>query len=233
MSIIGYLRVSTNIQDIMGQRFAIEKYCEQNDLAIDQWIEAKISSRRNPKERRISELLDSLRKGDRVIVSELSRLGRSVPEVSNIIQEFLKRKIYFHSLKENLHFNGSLDVFQKAVIYTLTMLAELQRDLLSQRTREGIQAAKLKGKIPGNPRIGEINKRSKEHADEFARSLEKTLSAYCSAGMSQREILAELNERGIRTRRGCSWSLPSLQRTLKRLNLRTRGESGRKRTRAA
>jgi DNA invertase Pin-like site-specific DNA recombinase len=93
--IFSYLRVSTDKQQIENQRIEILSYCKTNNLSIDETIEIKISSKKDLKRRHIDELLGRLKKGDTLIVSELSRLGRSIRELSVIIDQLVKKKSNF------------------------------------------------------------------------------------------------------------------------------------------
>jgi len=90
---IAYLRISTDQQDLESQRLEIENYAESKNLPIDEWIQVEISSRKNMRDRRISELIKMVRRGDRLIVSELSRLARSMRETHNIVHDLSKRKV--------------------------------------------------------------------------------------------------------------------------------------------
>ena len=123
----GYIRVSTEKQEFEGQRSEIEDYAEKNGLSVENWIEIKISSRKNRKERRIDELMARLKTGDTLIVSELSRLGRSTGEVINIINELIAKGIYFHAIKQGLRINGNMDITSKVMVTMLSLFAELER----------------------------------------------------------------------------------------------------------
>jgi DNA invertase Pin-like site-specific DNA recombinase len=91
--IYAYLRKSTVDQNTKGQELAIRKYADENNLRVDRWFDVDCSSRKSPKERRIDELMSLIKKGDLLIVPELSRLGRSVGQVISIVDELVKRKV--------------------------------------------------------------------------------------------------------------------------------------------
>jgi len=91
--VYGYLRVSTDTQDLRNQRLAIHEYCHKHSLKVHQFIEVQMSSRKDAKERRIDELLSKLQSADMLIVSELSRLGRSVGQVVTLIDELIKKHV--------------------------------------------------------------------------------------------------------------------------------------------
>ena len=95
MTTYAYLRVSTADQDIEAQRREIESYCSRKDLRVDEWLEIEMSSRRSQRKRRIEELLGKLKRDDALIVSELSRLGRSISEVVLLVESLIRRKVSF------------------------------------------------------------------------------------------------------------------------------------------
>lgn len=149
--IYGYIRVSTQKQDVESQRLSIFDYANRNKMNIDKFIEIVISSRRTTKERKVDELLSRLKMNDTLIVSELSRLGRSVGQLATITDELVKNRIHFIAIKEGIDIaaNGKKDIKTTAQIGTFSMLAEIERQLISERTKEGLAAAKAKGKQLG------------------------------------------------------------------------------------
>lgn len=150
--IIGYLRISTNKQDLNNQKLEILEYCRKQDLKVDEFIETEISSRKTIKQRRIHELLEKLKKDDVLIVSELSRLGRSVGQVVTFVDTILQNQIRLIAIKEGIDLNGKRDMQSKITITMFSLFAELERDLISERTKQGLQAARAKGKLLGRPK---------------------------------------------------------------------------------
>src|SRR5215831_18499269 len=106
MKTIAYLRISTGSQDLANQKLAVLDYARQNRFAIDRFVEAQASSRKGRDQRRIEELLGALATGDRLVVSELSRLGRSLGQVIQIVDDLMKRKVRFIAIKEAIRFEG-------------------------------------------------------------------------------------------------------------------------------
>ena len=106
MKTVAYLRVSTRSQDLANQKLAILEFSQKRRFPIDQFIESRISSRQSPLERRIDEMLGTLEPGDRLLVSELSRLGRSLSQVIQIVETLVRRKIRFIAIKEAIEFDG-------------------------------------------------------------------------------------------------------------------------------
>ncbi len=163
MKIIAYLRVSTTGQDLNNQRLAILDYAHKNHLQIDQFIQVQSSSRKSMKERNIEQLFSTVESGDLVLVSELSRLGRSVGQIIQLIDELIKLKVRFTAIKENIQLNGKQDIQTKMMVTMFGLFAEIERDLISERPREGLQAAKSKGKNLGRPKgIGKSRLDGKE-----------------------------------------------------------------------
>jgi DNA invertase Pin-like site-specific DNA recombinase len=219
MATIGYLRVSTIKQDLENQRYAIEEYCKEQGLCPERYIEIEVSSRKSMKERRIEELLALLSKGDTLIVSELSRLGRSVGEVCQIVDRLIKKQVRLVAIKQGMTINGKHDMASKVMMTMFALMAELERDLISERTKQGLAVAKAKGKKLGNPNLPEDNRIQKENAQAFAESLRPVLEGLIKQGLGQRAMVRELNSLGVKARFGGEWSLIQLQHVLKRLGL--------------
>ena len=168
---IGYIRVSTDRQTVDNQRLAILDYCHRNQFQVDDWIDVKMSSRRTPAQRRIDELLERLKEGDRLIVAELSRLARSVGQIAVTVSTLLKKKVRFISIKESISLNGGQDMQAKVMITMFSLFSEIERDLISERTKEGLKRARAEGKLLGRPRgtLGKSKLDGKE--DEIKRFL--------------------------------------------------------------
>ena len=143
MKTVAYLRVSTRSQDLANQKLAILEFSQKRRFPIDQSIESRISSRQSPLERRIDEMLGTLEPGDRLLVSELSRLGRSLSQVIQIVETLVRRKIRFIAIKEGIEFDGKQDLPTKVMIALFGLFAEVERDLISERTKEGLAALPL------------------------------------------------------------------------------------------
>ncbi|HMM37907.1 MAG TPA: recombinase family protein [Desulfovibrio sp.] len=215
-----YLRVSTDRQDLDNQRREIERYAQVNSLSVDEWLAVEASSRKTTKERGLDGLLLQLKRGDTLIVSEISRLARSVREIANVFHEFSQRGVSVHAVKEGIRANGAGDLSVKLLTTVFGLAGEIERDLISRRTKAGLARVKAEGKRLGNPRIAEINRPRNERAGEFAESLRGTLQAYQAAGLTQRGMVEAMNGAGIKTARGRGpWTLVQLQRVLSRLGL--------------
>jgi DNA invertase Pin-like site-specific DNA recombinase len=176
MKTVAYLRVSTGSQDLANQKMAVLDYARLQRFTVDRFVEAQVSSRKTPAQRGIEDLLGTLAEGDRLIVSELSRLGRSLGQVIRIVDELVKRKVRFIAIKEAVRFEGKQDMPTKVMIALFGLFAEVERDLISQRTKEGLAAARAKGRLLGRPK-GALGKSKLDGKEEEVRMLlEKTVS---------------------------------------------------------
>jgi DNA invertase Pin-like site-specific DNA recombinase len=176
MKTVAYLRISTGSQDLANQKLAVLDYARQNRFAIDRFIETQASSRKGPDQRRIEELLGELAVGDRLIVSELSRLGRSLSQVIQLVDDLVKRKVRFIAIKEAIRFEGRQDMQTKVMVALFGLFAEVERDLISERTKEGLAVARAKGRLLGRPKgsLGSSKLDGKE--GEIRMLLEKQVS---------------------------------------------------------
>lgn len=156
MLTVGYIRVSTDEQDLTKQKHLLLEYAQHQRLIIDQFIDAEVSSRKTPKERRIEELLDLLQSGDHLLVAELSRLGRNMLETLNLITALSEKSIRISFVRQpELSTTGP---HGKLLLAIYSYFAESERDYISLRTKQGLAAARASGKILGRPK-GSRNKR--------------------------------------------------------------------------
>lgn len=147
---IAYLRVSTTDQDLEKNKFDILKLANDKGLGQVQWVEEKISTRVSWRKRQIAPVLEQLQNGDHLIVSELSRLGRSMLECMEILSIAFQKGIHLYAVKGNWRLDNSIQ--SKIVAMAFSMAAEIERDLISQRTKEALAARKKAGKPLGRPR---------------------------------------------------------------------------------
>lgn len=149
--IVAYLRVSTDAQDMQGQRLEILDRANREGLQVNDWVSFEISSRRSLDERGITGLLDRLDPGDMLIVAELSRLGRSLGQVIEIVNRLIDGRVRLWSIKDGIRLDGSgqMDLATKTMVAMFGLMAEIERDLISQRTKAGLAAARAKGKVLG------------------------------------------------------------------------------------
>ena len=138
---VAYLRVSSPQQDVRSQRLAILEYARKHDFRIDEFIEATASGQASEKRRWLDDLTSVLQRRDRLVVSELSRLGRSLDQIVTILDALTKAGVALVALKENIRVEGKRDIQTKVMTTFFARFAEVARDLISERTREGLARA--------------------------------------------------------------------------------------------
>ena len=149
MAIIGYIRVSSNKQSLEHQKFEINKFAKNQNIKIDKWVEEKISSRKPLNKRQLGQLLNKLKEGDILIACEISRLGRSLLEVMRILETCLNKNCQVWTLKENYRLGN--DIQSKVMAFAFGLSAEIERNLISQRTKSSLENVKASGKRLGRP----------------------------------------------------------------------------------
>lgn len=182
--ILAYLRVSTDKQDLNNQKLEILEFARKKDLKVDEFVEVMISSRKTSKQRRIDDLLERLVASDTLIVTEMSRLGRSTAEVIGLVNQLIARSIRVIVIKQNLDLNRH-DMGSKIMVTVFSLLAELERDLISLRTKEALAAKKSQGIKLGKPK-GTIQK------SKFDKDKEK-IKELLDLGLSVRKIARHLD----------------------------------------
>lgn len=150
MKVIGYIRVSTDKQDLEKQRHLLLDYAQRNQLVVNEFIHAEASSRKDTKDRRIDELLTKLTKGDMLLVAELSRLGRNMLETLNIINELSQNGVSMVFIRQPEL--STIGTHTKLLLAIYSYFAEAEREYISMRTKQGLAAARAKGKLLGRPK---------------------------------------------------------------------------------
>jgi DNA invertase Pin-like site-specific DNA recombinase len=176
---IAYIRASTDKQDLNNQKLEIFEFAKKNKLEVDDFIQMTISSRKTTKERRIDEMLSVLNDADTLIVTELSRLGRSTAEVIGLVNELIKKQVRVIAIKQNLDMKQH-DMNSKIMITLFSLFAELERDLISLRTKEALASKKMQGIQLGKPK-GTIQK------SKFDKDSDK-IKELLTLGLSVRKI---------------------------------------------
>ena len=171
--IYGYCRISTSQQTVLNQRHEIQAFAEKNNLKIDKWLDEVISSRKPLNERKLGKLLKKLKKGDILIASELSRLGRNLLEVMGILQNCLEKDCQIWTLKENYRLGA--DIQSKVLAFAFSLASEIERQLISERTKNSLQRLKDEGKHLGRPYGFTYKKLEKKH-NKIKELLDKNVS---------------------------------------------------------
>lgn len=155
--IYGYIRVSSDKQTVENQRFEIVAFCRVNDLTVDGWIEETISGTKMYSKRRLGTLLKRIRAGDIIICSELSRLGRSIFMIMEILSICMKKGCRVWTIKDKYRLGE--DIQSKVLAFAFALSAEIERTLISQRTKEALARLKAEGRIIGRPKGARTAKR--------------------------------------------------------------------------
>lgn len=148
--VYGYIRVSTDLQTVENQRFEINNYCTKHGLKIDKWIEETISGTKDYKKRLLGKCLLKMNKGDEIICSELSRLGRNLLMIMEILNKLLEKGCIVQTIKDNYRLGD--DIQSKVLAFAFDLSAEIERNLISQRTKEALKRLKAEGKVLGRPK---------------------------------------------------------------------------------
>ena len=183
--IYGYIRVSTDHQNTANQHHEIELFARKRGIVVDKWIEEIVSSRKSLSERKLGNLLKKLKKCDILIATELSRLGRNLLEVMGILQKCLEKDCQIWTLKENYRLGA--DIQSKVLAFAFSLASEIERQLISERTKNSLQRLKDEGRHLGRPYGSSYQKLQKEH---------NRLKKLAEKGLTKAEIARNL---------GCSW----------------------------
>jgi DNA invertase Pin-like site-specific DNA recombinase len=147
--IYGYIRVSTDKQSVDNQRFEIEQFCSRNDMAVDQWIEETISGTQLPEKRLLGSLIAGAKTDDLIICSELSRLGRNLFMIMSILDKLMNNGVRIWTIKDNYRLGD--DIQAKTLAFAFGLSAEIERNLISQRTKEALARRRSEGFPLGRP----------------------------------------------------------------------------------
>ena len=148
--IYGYIRVSTDKQTIENQRYEINQFCDRQEMVIEKWIEETISGAKNVEDRKLGKLLKRMKKGDILICSELSRLGRNLLMIMGILNECMNKDIQVWTIKDNYRLGS--DINSKVLAFAFGLSAEIERNLISQRTKEALARKRAEGVVLGRPK---------------------------------------------------------------------------------
>ena len=177
--IYGYIRVSTDKQTTENQHYEIEEFCKKSGLQIDEWIEETISSTADLEKRKLGKLIRKIQKDDLIIASELSRLGRNLLQVMSMLNRLLDKDARVWTIKDNYKLGD--DISSKVLAFAFGLSAEIERKMISQRTKEALAARRAAGKILGRP-LGAKNTKLKLTGKE------KQIKSLLDKGISKSSI---------------------------------------------
>ena len=163
--VIGYLRVSTVDQDTLKNEADILKFANAHDFGKVEFVSEKVSGTTSWKKRKLGEVVTGLKEGDILIVPELSRLGRSLVNVLDVLTVLSAKRVKVYSVKENFQLNGD-DMQSKVMRTMLSLFSEIEHDLIVARTKEGLESARSQGRIGGRPK-GIGKSKLDEHEQEI------------------------------------------------------------------
>ena len=177
----GYIRVSSDKQTVENQRFEINKFCQQEHISIDGWIEETISGTKSYDKRQLGTLLKRVQNGDLIICAELSRLGRNLFMIMEILNICMTKECRVWTIKDNYRLGE--DIQSKVLAFAFGLSAEIERNLISQRTKEALARKKSEGVVLGRPKGRKSNpSRRKLH------SKHTLIQELLKVGTSKREI---------------------------------------------
>jgi len=165
MMIYGYIRVSSDQQSVKNQRYEIECFCKNNKLQVRQWIEETVSGTKSPDKRKLGVLLQDIKQNDLIICSELSRLGRNLFMIMSIISHCHEIGAKIWTIKDNYRLDDGIQ--SKVLAFAFGLAAEIERNLIAQRTKEALARCKAEGKILGRRPGKAVNVKLSGHEEEI------------------------------------------------------------------
>lgn len=199
MAIYAYLRVSTDAQDVANQRYGLLEYANETNLVPVKIVEDSASGKIAWKKRKLGEMLEKAEAGDTILFAEVSRLGRSTLQVLEFLQVAAQKGVSVHITKNKMVMDGSMQAKVMAVMFGLA--AEIERELISARTKEALAKRKAEGVKLGRPR-GQAQKLALDSkADEIKKLLEKGVSKASIAKIvdcSPQTLYLWLERRGLK-----------------------------------
>lgn len=181
--IYGYIRVSTDKQTVENQRFEITEYAKKSDLPIDKWIEETVSGTISPDKRNLGKLIQMAKSKDVIICSELSRLGRNIFMIMSILNRLMEMNVSVYTVKEGYRLGD--DLTSKVLAFAFSISAEIERELISQRTKEALLRKKAEGGVLGHPK-------GKRNSHVKLTGREEEIRRLLSFGYSKEQISKEL-----------------------------------------
>lgn len=197
--IVAYLRVSTSRQHLENQQDEIRRFTQHRNLCVDHWVTETVSGAKHERERKLGALLRRLKSGDTLIVTELSRLSRTLTEIMAIMGECLRRKIVIYSTKDGCAFDDSIN--SKVLCFAFGLVAEIERNLISMRTKEALALRRAEGVTLGR-RKGSCTKQRvlEEHRNQIVGQLQRgdSIALICKTYGVSRDTFRTFRQRDRR-----------------------------------
>ena len=153
--VYAYIRVSTDKQTVENQRFELQKFATEKGIVIDKWISEIVSGTKAANDRKLGPLLKKMKKGDILILSEISRLGRNLMQIMSILNLCMSKETMVLTAKERYELGNNIN--SQILAFAFGLSAQIERDLISQRTKEALARRKANGGSPAKVG-GEISK---------------------------------------------------------------------------
>ena len=167
----GYIRVSSDKQTVENQRFEIVNFCKKENLKIDGWIKETVSGTKSYDKRELGDLLGKVEKNDLIICSELSRLGRNLFMIMEILNQCMNKECRVWTIKDGYRLGD--DIQSKVLAFAFGLSAEIERNLISQRTKEALARKKAEGVVLGRPKGRKSSKVKLSGKEDYIRELLK------------------------------------------------------------
>ena len=181
--VYAYIRVSTSKQDVENQRFEIDRFAKENGLKVNTWVSEVISGTVSTKNRKLGSLLKKMKSGDILILTEVSRLGRSLLEVLTVLNQCVQKKYNLYTVKERYELDNSIS--SQMLAFAFGLMAEVERNLISMRTKEALARRKAAGQRLGRKKGGKNVRYKLDDKEKLIRSM---LSQGCSKASICRKL---------------------------------------------
>lgn len=181
--VYAYIRVSTSKQDVENQRFEIDRFAKEKGLKVNTWVSEVISGTVSTKNRKLGSLLKKMKSGDILILTEVSRLGRSLPEVLTVLNQCVQKKYNLYTVKERYELDNSIS--SQMLAFAFGLMAEVERNLISMRTKEALARRKAAGQCLGRKKGGKNVRYKLDDKEKLIRSM---LSQGCSKASICRKL---------------------------------------------
>lgn len=180
--IYAYLRVSTSKQDVQNQKFGILEYCNERNLKVNAFIEDVVSGKKDWRKREVGSIIERAKEGDTLIFAEISRISRKMLQCLEVLRACAEKKVNVHIAKQRMVVDNSMN--SKIIVWAFSMMAEIERELISARTIEGLAKAKSEGKQLGRPKgVTSVNAQMASHHIEVQDLLKKGVNPTAIAKM--------------------------------------------------